>query len=1250
MYFGCSGSGKSHKLYKHIIEESLLHPEVTYLFVVPEQYNLSTQRRLISMHPNKGILNIDVLSFTRLSHRVFEEVGYRSARGVTIDDIGKNLILRHIISGNQHKLTALSGVFGKLGYISEIKSVISEFMQYGIGDRELKYLVDKSSARGILKEKLTDVQLLYREFLKYINEKYITTEEILQKVRDAVPRSGKLKKSVIILDGYTGFTPVQLDLIEELLKNCIDVYMTVLLDTEECRKRIQTADAGNGNGQNKVKCNGTPDEQDLFYLSYKTLASIGRLCRDNRIAVKEDVLLTEDIPARFMYDEEGSLIEEDRRRHELIHLEKYLFRAANRPFVNPGNVPAKSEGESDGNRADHENSIHIFTGVNPEEEATEAAVRIERLIRDKGYHYRDIAVVSGDMDTYMNACARAFSVYDIPFFIDKTSPVLLNPMVEYIRALFDIITDSYSYESVFRYLRTMVSGYTPEETDMLENYVLRYGIKGRKQWDTPFIRKPRSMDQKELEKLDSIRKRIASELKPFYEELTSGLDDPDTEAVTPATRLDVKLISTALYRFMSTHGLQEKMAELAGMLDARGDKIRAAEFGKIYEEICTLLDKIVRFLPGEAVSLEEYAELLDAGFAEIRTGIIPPSDDYVQIGDITRSRLRDIKALFLMGVNDGIIPSKASGGGIISDMEREFLTEGGTSDEKEIELAPTARMQAYTQRMYLYMLLTKPSNELYISYAGLSRDGKSLNPSYLIKTVRRMFPHIITGYPAGGIMNRVYNPATGYDELTAGIQDAVINYSDEDFMEYEGLLRVLSGNDVYRDRIRLMLEAAFSEGDLKRKDTISRIVARALYGTELNCSITRLENYARCAYAHFLKYGLSLKERELFSFEARDVGSVFHDTLKTYAQILKERNIKWQEVDEETRAGVIDESIQRCIAREDYGAIYGSFRTGYMVNRMKRIMTRTVDTLTAQLKKGKFEPYDFEFSFSSGNDYDSLNISLSEDEKVRLIGRIDRMDLCGEEDNPAGNANVENEDAKSAGTESVKPDGGRIYVKIIDYKSGNKSFDLAAVYMGLDLQLIVYMNAACEYVRRRFADKEPVPAGIFYYHVDDPYISVPDDQISDEEVEEKIVKELKMTGLVNSDEKVYRLIDSDFTGRSGVIPVYVKNDGEFGRGSSVADEEEFRILSDYVNLKIKEAGQEILGGNIKAEPHMKSERDKSPCAFCDYYGVCGFRGRGSIFADNTSDVVEDEPVNDKDTDITAELITAMKDYIKSRNR
>ena len=1198
MYLGCSGSGKSYKLYEHIIDESLLHPEVTYLFIVPEQYNLSTQRRLISMHPRKGILNIDVLSFSRLSHRVFEEVGYRSARGVTIDDIGKNLILRHMASENGDKLTALSGVLNRLGYISEVKSVISEFMQYGIGDSELAELIEKSSGHGILQAKLTDIRLLYNEFLKYINDKYITTEEILQKVRDAVPRSEKLKKSVIILDGYTGFTPVQLDLIEELLKNCIDVYLTVLLDTQECIKHGRTLDSMGLN------------EQDLFYLSYKTLASVERLCTDNKIGRKENVLMTGDIPARFMYDDEGEPLEENRRSRELIHLERNLFREHEEIYAGP----------------DREGNIHIFTGASPEEEATEAAVRIERLIREKNYRYKDIAVVTGDIDTYMNVCARSFARYEIPFFIDRTSPVLLNPMVEYIRSLFDIVTEDYSYEAVFRYIKTPVSGYTSEETDMLENYVLRYGIKGRKQWNTPFIRKPGNMEQEELERLNHVRKRISEELSPFYEGLAAGSDIPEKTPVTSAACLDVRLISTALYRFMSTHRLQEKMAELAGVMDENNDPVRAREFGSIYEATCELLDKMVRLLPGEAVSIEEYAELLDAGFAEIRTGIIPPSDDYVQIGDITRSRLRDIKALFFMGVNDGIIPSVLGSGGIISDMEREFLVSAGADTPsgnrqdkeavKEIELAPTARMQAYTQRMYLYMLLTKPSRDLYISYAGISREGKSLNPSYLIKTVKRMFPHIITEHPDGGIMNRAYNLNTGYDELTEGIQDVVHGYGGVDPEEYRELLKVVAADDDYREKLGLMLETAFGEGNSKNSDVISKAVAKALYGDSITCSVTRLENYARCAYSHFLKYGLGLKERELFSFEAKDIGSVFHDALQTYAMILKERNIKWQEADRETCEGIIDESIERCIAREDYGAIYGSFRTGYMVNRIRRIMKRTVDTLTLQLKMGKFEPYDFELAFNTGKN-------------IRLIGRIDRVDIC-----------------------SPGQDEGNVYVKVIDYKSGNKSFDLSSVLTGLDLQLAVYMKAACEYVKRQFADRETVPAGILYYHIDDPYITVSDEGVSDAAVDNEISKKLRMTGLVNLDKGIYRLIDSEFTDRSGIIPVYVKRDGEFGRGSSVADTEEFRILEDYVSLIIEESGRAILDGNIKAEPHMSSRKDKRPCEYCDYYGICGYRGRGSVYDDELlQEQITDEDENeDNGPDDYRRILAAMSDHIKCRKQ
>ena len=1150
-YTGCSGSGKSYQLYKHIIDESLVHPDLTYLILVPEQYNLTTQQQIISMHPKKGILNIDVLSFTRLAHRVFEEVGYSRAKGKTLDDIGKNLILRHMASGNEDKLTALAGIFSKLGYISEVKSVISEFMQYGIGTNELGNLIEMSEGKGILKAKLTDIRYLYDEFLKYINGKYITTEEILQKVRDAVPASKKLKRSVIVLDGYTGFTPVQLQLIRALLENCVDVYLTLLMDVR----------------------NGIDDpvnEQDIFYMSYKTRSALLKLCSDHDIDINPDVIMDGEIPARFLYDRDGKCIEESRRSNDLIRLERELFRTGE-----------KADKGKPSNRRDPDGNIRIFTGADPDDEAMEAAVRIERLIREHGYHYRDIAVVSGDIGTYMNACSRAFTKYDIPFFIDKTVPVLLNPMIEYIRAVFDVITDDLSYGSMFRYLRCEPAGFEKDDVDLLENYVLKYGIKGRKRWSTGFVRKPKDMTSDGLARINDLRERAVESINLFLDELTGGEEGGSKDK---NAEYDVKLISTALYHYMKRAGLQEKMEDLGRLFEERGDAVRAREYAEIYEEVCVLLDKMVNFLPDEVLTLKEYAELLDAGFAEIRTGVIPKSNDHVQIGDITRTRLRNIKALFFMGVNDGIIPLSSGNGGILSDMEREFLLDNNSG----IEMAPGLREQAYTQRLYLYMLVTKPSERLYISYAGMDKEGQSLNPSYFVKTIRYMFPEVKTEHPDESIRNRVYGSRTGYEMLASSLQETVREEGGKASGDFLSLFKIYTDNEEYREKIGYLLKGAFSEGVFARKDKISRAVADALYGRELTCSITRLENYAKCAYSHFLKYGLSLKERELFSFEAKDMGSVFHDTLQYYAGLLKERKLSWFELSADEREPLIEEAIQRCIGSEDYEALYGSFRTKYMINRMKRITTRTVDTLTEQLKKGSFIPQDFEFAFSAANDYTSLNIALSDDEKLHLMGRIDRVDVCEQ--------------------------GDKVYVKVIDYKSGNKNFDLAAVYMGLDLQLVVYLNAALEYISKKYDDRDTViPAGIFYYHIDDPMINADgSDPMTDEEINEKILGELKMSGLVNSDEEVYRLMDKDFDTRSSVIPVSVRKDGEFGQGSSVASTEEFKALSDYVNQKISEMGTEILNGDIKIEPHKRSEKDDPQCRYCDYAGICGYRGEGTV--------------------------------------
>lgn len=1138
LWMGNSGSGKSYRLYQHVIGEAKKHPEQTYLVVVPEQFTLQTQHDLVLMHPRHGIMNIDVLSFARLAYRVFEEVGFANASGILIDDMGKSLILRHLAGQYEEQLPVLGNNLKKLGYINEVKSVISEFMQYGIGEREIALLEEKTSASGktMLNRKLKDIQVLYHAFRSYTDEKYTTSEELLERVSSILPDSAKIKKSVLVFDGFTGFTPVQYKLIAALLQNCVDVYVTVLLDT-----------ARNGN---PYEIEG---EQELFYLSKKTVRELVRLAGSLKIEKKPDYVIDDPVPARYRFaakarpeskpdnaDEADKGSTEPVNTGMLIHLERNLFRPDAMPF--------------DENKITDE--IQIFTGANPEEEMKRTAIKIQELIRRQDYRYQDIAVVTGDIDTYMHCAERVFKQYEIPYFVDKTQPILLNPFIEYLRAVVSVLTDDYSYEGMFRYLKSSLTDFDREEIDRLENYVLACGIKGSRQWKQRFIRKTTSMKTEELLALEELRNKITSDFEIF-----------DTAGTT------VRSLANAFYRFIFRGRMQDKLAAYETRLKESGDLARAKEFAQVYKQVMDLLDKLVELLGGEEMTIREFGGLLDAGFDEIRIGVVPAGTDYVQVGDITRTRLRKIKTLFFVGVNDGIIPMSNGTGGIISDMDREFLmdlTEG-------ITLAPSARMQAYTQRLYLYMVMTKPEEKLFLSYAKLSEEGKSIRPSYLIQTICGMFPALSVQQAEGGLLWRIWNENAGFMELTEGLQPYIVRGGGTTSRDYAELFEWYAGDPDYAKRLRSLVDSAFSMGVYQRRDAISRAVAEVLYGKALTGSVTRLESYARCAYQHFLTYGLSLKERELFSFEAKDMGMVFHDALQAYAGLLEESGYTWFTVSEEKSAQLIDEAVSRCIAAGDYAAVYSSFRTTYMVERMKRITARTVGVLTSQIKKGSFLPESFELAFSSENDYRSLNVKLSEDEILHLRGRIDRMDLYEDDE--------------------------QVYVKIIDYKSGNQSFDLAAVYRGLQLQLVVYLNAAMEMQERRQGtggQKAVVPAGILYYHIDDPIIDAGKDDMP-EEINRQIISKLAMKGLVNSDGEIIRLMDREFEKNSDVIPVSLLKTGELSARSSAASTEEFQIISDYVNWKIGEMGTGILNGNIKAEP-----QGDSPCVYCQYCAVCHY--------------------------------------------
>ena len=1109
--FGPSGSGKSHRIYEEIMQRAAEEPGRNFLIIVPDQFTMQTQKDLVMRSDRDGILNIDVLSFGRLSHRILEEVGTKEMP--VLDDTGKSLVLQKVAADLKEQLPAMGSLLHKQGYIHEVKSAISEFMQYGISTQDMDKLITSAQKRGALAMKLKDLKTLYRGFQDYIRDHFITTEETLDVLRRSLSKSKILKGSVVVFDGFTGFTPIQNRLIQELMRVCAETIVTVTI----------------GVGEDPYKMDG---EQKLFHLSKKTVADLEKLAAEAEVERGED-LFVKGGPNRFA------------KAPALHYLEQNLFRYQYEPY------------------AGEQQEIHMFEALSPREEVHQTALYIRHLIREQGMTYRDIAVVIGDLEGYASYVETEFGQLEIPCFLDRTRGIVLNPMIEYIKSALQLYIKDFSYDTVFHFLRSGMADISREEIDELENYVIRTGARGYRTYSRLFTRRTEELqgnaegseqaEEKTMERLNRIRQQFMDAVEILH----MGSQEKAGDYVSH------------LYDFLEQNQVQQKLLNYQQQFEKEGDLSRAREYAQIYRLVMDLLDQVYELLGEEEISRQEFADILEAGFGEITVGTIPQNVDRIVVGDMERTRLKQVKVLFFLGVNDGSIPKNASKGGIISDMDREFLIESGT------EMAPSPRQQMYIQRLYLYLNMTKPSEQLYLSYAKVNSEGKGIRPSYLIDTVRKLFPAMSVEYPQNrSRLEQIEGRQEGARYLAEELREYVEGtLPEEERQDFYLMYRAYEADAAGRG---LLTRAAFRR---YRESGLSRIVARALYGQQLENSVSRLETYAACACRHFLQYGLSLQEREEFGFEVSDMGTVYHAVLENFAGKLAESNLTWWDFTEDFAAKAVKESVEAYAAIYGETVLYSSARNEYAITRMSRILTRTVLTLQKHLKQGSFQPDDYELSFRFAEDLDSIHVDLSEDEKMHLQGRIDRIDVA--------------EDAE------------HVYVKVIDYKSGNRKFDLAALYYGLQLQLVVYMNAAMEMESRKHPDKEIVPAALLYYHIDDPTIETPV-ELTDEQINEQILAKLRMNGVVNSDPGVVERLDRYMQDKSVVIPVEKKKDGSFSARSGVLSREEMQLISSYVDAKIRSIGREILDGKIAANPYEKGNEEA--CTYCAYKKVCGFDG------------------------------------------
>lgn len=1097
---GPSGSGKSHTLYEGILTESQKKCQENFIFVVPEQSTLQTEMELVKRHPNHGILNIEVLSFARLAYNIMAET---NTQGLPfLDDLGKSLIIRKVAADGKADYKVVGNELRKTGYVNEVKSIISEFMQYGMAPKDVEGFLDKFEHRKLLQYKLKDIKKIYEQFEEYRKEKYLTSEELLSVFSTIIQKSNKIKRSTIILDGYTGFTPVQLKVVEQLLLHAKEVIVSVTLGQEAVISK-------------EIK------PYELFHMSKTMIQSIERIAKDHGIKKKEDVRI------------QASLVKRYENNPPMAFLEQNLFRYKKNTYK------------------DKQENIQIHCAINPLEELEFCAREIKELTL-QNYRYRDIAIIAGELGEYSEHIHEVFEKYQIPVFIDAKRPLVNNVMVEFLKSAMEVIFMDFKYESLFRFLKTGIHDFEADELDVLENYIRGNGIRGIKKYREKWLRPLQYMEAEELEHMNSLREKLLE----LFE---------DTYKVLRSKKTSVKEKTISFYEFMEKFQISQRMEAYAEFFEDTGKPSLAKEYSQVYEKVMQVFEEMVTLLGDECISLEDYRDILETGFQEVRIGVIPAGTDVVTIGELERSRLEHVKALFVLGVNDGKMPKRASNKGVFSELEREEMV------KNDMILAPTVKEQSFIQRFYLYMQLTKPKDRLYLSYAKVNGSGDMMRPSYLIQTFLKMYPsmevieenekqkeeYFVTPE------NALIHLAEGYGEYREG----------EVSEEWNALYTWYQQQGEYVSLLEQLKEACFYEN---RETEIGKAAAHALYGTTLTNSVTRLEKYAQCAYAHFLMYGLQLKEREEYKFAEVDLGNVLHMALEIFSKRMEESSYTWFDAPKEFMEELSEKAIEESVIKYGNTVLFQTERDKYKMHRAKQLMKTTVAALSSQLRKGKFTPKNYELGFSVATDLEDVTIVLSEEEKLRLKGRIDRLDTYEDED--------------------------KVYVKIIDYKSGNTNFQMAALYHGLQLQLVLYMDAAMKSLKKS-TEKQILPAGIFYYNIDDPVV---DGEASDtpETIEAKIKEKLRMNGLVNGKEEVVNLLDSQFEKKSDVIPVTKNKDGSLSKASKVIEEKDFGLLMDYVNEKITALGKEILQGDVQIQPYEMEKR--TACDYCNYHGVCGF--------------------------------------------
>lgn len=1083
--YGKPGSGKSQFCFSEIAK--LIDKKESIFIITPEQFSFTAERKLMEAVNKDAVINAEVITLTRMAYRVLNDIGGEIKQ--SLSKCGKAMLVYSILNKHKKELEFL----GKSDEnIDLVIRTITEFKKHGITINNLKDEVEKTQ-NAYLKTKLSDMILLYENFENKIVDNYIDDTDLLTMLAKHLDEVEFIKNSIIYIDEFAGFTHQEYEIIKGLIKHAKQVNITICVDN--------------------LNPAINPDT-DIYYSNKITLYKLIDLVNENNFKLEEPVFLKDQY--RF-------------KTKELKHLANNIYEIQSTKYE------------------ENVENIRLFLAKNPYSEIENIAKEIKKLVRDKKIRYKDISIITKNIDTYASLVRAIFKQYEIPVFIDEKRDLNQNIIIQYVLSILEILVKNFSSESVFSYVKLGFCEIDEDEIFKLENYCNKWGIKQNK-WKKDFnIEAEDKSKKQEVERLNELRKQIIMPLIELKESIKK-----EKTAIN---------VTKSLYEFIQNQKIEEKVISRISKLEEEKNIDLSNEYKSSYQVLIEILDEIVLIFNEEKISLDNYSKILKIGLKNSGLGKIPGTQDQVTFGDVNRSRSHKVKNIFIIGLNDGSFPSINKDEGFFNDLDREELKQDG------IELAKGTLEQLYEDNFNIYKAFTTAENQLYLSYVSTDSESKSLRPSMLINKIKKMFPKLIE---KSDVINKEYdlfNKEVTYEELIENI-DKIRNGESIDKIWYE-IYNYYKSQNEWKEKLFEDLEG-LKYSNLPNQ--IKKANIDKLYGNKLNTSVSQLERYRSCPFSYYLQYGLKLKEKEELKIQSFNTGSFMHETIDEFFEYVREEQILLTQIEEDKIKEIVSQIIDKNLNLSKNYIFTATAKYKVLVKRLKRIVSKALKYIIETLIYSDFDIEGTEIEFNKKGKYPPIVLELDNGKKVEITGKIDRIDTADSDDGK--------------------------YLRIIDYKSSSKNIDLNEVYAGLQIQLLTYTDAICK-------AEDIMPAGVFYFSLLEQMIKA-DKKVSDEEIEDMIRKNFRMKGLILADVKIIKMNDNTLkTGSSKMVPAAITQSGTVNeKWTNGVNKEQFKILQDYIDKTIKDISKEILSGKIDLKPYNK--KGKTPCEYCSYKSICGF--------------------------------------------